>query len=94
MQDFVLHNENFVDVARGGAEDRSQKLLTNTKKVRGLRSFLWIKPHSSSSQTTFLCQVQLAICNRDCDDADDDDDGDDGDDRAAFGNSEFRPPML
>lgn len=57
VQDFVLHNENFVDVSRGGAEDRSQKLLTNTKKVRGLRSFLWIKPNSSSSQTAFLCQL-------------------------------------
>ena len=64
VQDFVLHNENFVDVSRGGAEDRSQKLLTNTKKVRGLRSFLWIKPNSSSSQTAFLCQV-LTICNDD-----------------------------
>merc|ERR1719382_2217093 len=59
VQDFVLHNENFVDMSRGGggAEDRSQKLLTNTKKVRGLRSFLWIKPNSSSSQTAFLCQL-------------------------------------
>ena len=44
-----------------GAEDRSQKLLTNTKKVRGLRSFLWIKPNSSSAQTAFLCQVFAMI---------------------------------
>jgi len=67
VQDFVLHNENFVDVARGGAEDRSQKLLTNTKKVRGLRSFLWIKPHSSSSQTAFLCQlVPCLLANIGC----------------------------
>jgi len=58
VQDFVLHNENFVDtVSRAGKEDKSQKLLTNTKKVRGLRSFLWIKPNSSSSQTAFLCQL-------------------------------------
>ena len=78
MQDFVLHNENFVDVSRGGAEDRSQKLLTNTKKVRGLRSFLWIKPNSSSSQTAFLCQV-LTICN---------------DDGAASVNFGFRPWIL
>ena len=85
VQDFVLHNENFVDnMSRGGglgAEDRSQKLLTNTKKVRGLRSFLWIKPNSSSSQTAFLCQVHLPfdICN------------DDGPACVSFG---FGPPWL
>jgi len=66
VQDFVLHNQNFVDnigpqynrgTGERGTEDRSQKLLTNTKKVRGLRSFLWIKPSSSSAQTAFLCQL-------------------------------------
>jgi len=37
--------------------DRSQKLLTNTKKVRGLRSFLWVKPKSSSAQASFVSQL-------------------------------------
>jgi MFS family permease len=48
-----LHNQNYY----GTQDDRSQKLLTNTKKVRGLRSFLWIKPQSTSTQATFVSQL-------------------------------------
>lgn len=60
---YVLHNENYSD----GRRDRSQKLLTNTKRVRGLRSFLWIKPPSSSGQASFVCQlVPCLLANLGC----------------------------
>jgi len=53
LQSLVLFNENF----ESRMNDRSQKLLTNTKKVRGLRSFLWVKPKSSSAQASFVSQL-------------------------------------
>lgn len=53
LQSLVLFNENY----EGRMNDRSQKLLTNTKKVRGLRSFLWIKPKSSSAEASFVSQL-------------------------------------
>lgn len=53
VQGLVLHNENY----ENNKNDRSQKLLLNTKKVRGLRSFLWIKPRSSSTQALFVSQL-------------------------------------
>jgi hypothetical protein len=50
-----LHNETYE--RPGSGPDRTQKLLTNTKRVRGLRSFLWVKPHSTSGQAALLAQV-------------------------------------
>ena len=53
VQGVVLQNENYLE----SPNDKSQKLLTNTKKVRGLRSFLWIKSSANSSQASFVSQV-------------------------------------
>lgn len=63
IQSLVLHNDNF----DANKDDRSQKLLTNTKKVRGLRSFLWVKPQSSTGSATFVSQlVPCLIANLGC----------------------------
>ena len=51
---YSLHNENY---QAAGREDKSQKLLTKTKKVRGLRSFLWVKPQAQTAQASFISQV-------------------------------------
>ena len=53
VQGVVLQNENYLE----SPNDKSQKLLTNTKKVRGLRSFLWIKSSANSAQASFVSQV-------------------------------------
>jgi len=55
-----LHNENY----EGSPADKVQKLLTNTKRVRGLRSFLWIKPRGFTARDCFLAQLLPCLtCN-------------------------------
>jgi len=63
VQGVVLQNENYLE----SPNDKSQKLLTNTKKVRGLRSFLWIKSSANSAQASFVSQlVPCLVANLGC----------------------------
>lgn len=51
---YSLQNENYHPAGR---EDKTQKLLIKTKKVRGLRSFLWVKPQAQTAQASFISQL-------------------------------------